>query len=888
MYDLSKGYTFVSKTASTDANNLSHTRYQQFYKGIKIEFGTLITHSKNGTVLSINGELYNANELVLNPTISKTTAFELAKASTNATKFLWENKEDAAIMEYQIPEGELVIFPISNSAEVKLAYKYDIYATEPVSREEIYIDANSGDVLFKNKIIKHADDIVSRQQDNIKANDFEALISGSAATRYSGTRPIETNLISGSYVLNDLTRGNGVFTYNSRRTPSYALTNFTDLDNNWIEYNNTNKDNVGLDAHWGAEKTYDFWKNIFNRNSYDNNNAAIKSFVNYRQSAGTAYSNANWNGSVMTYGDGTTNPFAALDVCGHEIGHAICSYTANLVYSSESGAMNEGYSDIWGACIEHYGRTGSMSGVPVANVWKIGEDLVSGGLRSMSNPNLKNNPSCYLGTFWATGPSDNYGVHTNSGVLNKWFYILTAGEAGTNNAPTPDTYNVTGIGLLKTAQIAYFAERDYLTPNATYADARNATLEVADNLYCSTSPEYIATANAWYAVNVGEQYVALSNDVSLKNVSKDVSVNCNKDLATSISFKNTGINSILNVNVSFNIDGGPNTNLTWNGNLSACSSQTFPLNIGTLAPGTHTLTVTTTTTGDGDSTNNTKAALIVVNNAGTVGTINTFENATDQLISIDDNGNSNSMWERGSIISKSVLTNTVAGSKVYATRLSGNYPDKTKSYLVSKCYDLTNYSSPKVEFDMAFDLEPNFDVLYVQYSNDFGNTWSILGTGITQDWYNHAGVPNSVDCQECVGGQWNGTNATKTHYSYNLTSANTILRFVMISDDAVNADGVIIDNFVISGTLATNQNTFDTFETFPNPTKGVIRLKISTLENVGVQLNDLSGRLIYQKTIDNKDGDFNKEIDFGQLTKGVYILNVESEGKKASKKLVIE
>ena len=701
--------------------------------------------------------------------------------------------------------------------------------------------------------------------------------------------------------MKDLTRGNGVFTYNSARTTGYPSTNFVDADNNWTtaEFANANRDNAALDAHWGAEKTYDFWFNLFGRSSFDNLGTTIKSYVHYRSVTGQNLSNAFWNGSVMSYGDGaSTTPWTSVDVCGHEIGHAICTYTAGLAYQNQSGGLNEGFSDIWGACIEQYGRTGSLANPIVAAVWKVGEDFAgTTGLRSMSNPESKGDPSTYLGTNWIeTGDegscapgsgNDNCGVHTNSGVLNKWFYILTAGASGTNNAPTPDTYNVTGIGMMKAAEIAYLAERDYLTPNSTYLDTRNATLEVASNLYCPLSPEYLAVTNAWFAVNVGEQFVSYPKDVALKSVSKLINVSCGAAISPSIIFGNSGTDAITSVSVSYNIDGGSNSNLTWTGNLAVCGTQNFAVPVSGLSVGNHILNVTITTLNDGNITNNTKSSIILVNGLEVGNTINSFENNTDNLISIEDGGVSNIVWERGTLGTKAFL---VSPSQVYATKLAGNYPDKLKSYLFSKCYDLTSLTNPKVEFDMAFDLEQDYDLLFVQTSTDGGVTWANLGTGIVNNWYNSDRLPNNVDCQNCIGGQWTGKDAVIKHYSYDLVqNASTIIRFVMQTDDASNNDGVIIDNFQVSGTqLAVNKNEFNVFRIYPNPSNGLVSVALSSDTDVKVRLNDISGRLIFDETFENNELTFKKDIRFDSLSKGIYLINVESGGKMASKKLVIE
>ncbi len=898
-YKLGKGNSFVAKQSNIDNNGIAHTRHQQFYKGLKVEFGMLITHSLDENVQSINGELYNADGLKLAPTLSKTDGFNIAIAATKATKFLWEDLESANEMDYKKPEGDLLIFPMVKTGAIKLAYKYDIYTTEPISRNEIYVDAHSGQILYKNPIIKHANDLIASTEITSKVDDFSSLITGNAATRYSGTRSLETSLVGTNHVLKDFTRGSGIFTYNSARTTGYPSTNFTDVDNNWTsaEFANTFKDNAALDAHWGAEKTYDFWMNIFNRNSFDGLGTTIKSYVHYRKVAGQSLSNAFWNGSVMSYGDGSSNPFTSIDVCGHEIGHAICTYTAGLAYQNQSGGMNEGFSDIWGACIEQYGRTGSLSGAILPAVWIVGEDFSTSGLRSMSNPNSKGDPSTYLGDFWIetgdegscipSSTNDTCGVHTNSGVLNKWFYILTAGESGINNAPSPDTYNVTGIGMTKAAEIAYLLERDYLTANSTYADARAGSLEVASNLYCPLSSEFIAVTNAWYAVNVGEQFVSYPKDVALKSVSKSINVSCGSPINPSIVFGNSGTNVISSVSISYNIDGGTPIVTSWSGSLPVCGTQNFAIPIGTLSLGNHILSVTISTTNDGNVTNNTKSSIILVNNSGTANAVNTFENTTDNLISIEDGGNSNVMWQQGTLGAKTFLTST---SQVYATKLSGNYPDKTKSYLFSRCYDLSNVSNPKIEFDMAFDIEIDYDLLYVQTSTDGGITWNNLGTGVVPNWYNSSRLPNGIDCQNCVGGQWTGRDATIKHYTYDLSQqANTIIRFVMETDDAANNDGVIIDNFQVSGTvLATNKSDFEIFKIYPNPSNGSVSLTLSTNDDVKVSLNDISGRLIFNEIFKNSESIFKKDVIFNNLSKGIYLINLESDGKIASKKLIIE
>lgn len=918
-YKLDKKNNYVPTYSNTDESGRKHEHFQQFYKGLKVEFGVIISHSINNEVYFINGEIYNAEVVNSTPTITPIVALNKIMDNKPGAKYLWDSPEDAIAMNYSKPSGELLFLPNVKSGNVNLAYKFDIYTTEPLARDEVYVDAHTGVILYSNPIIKHANSFIESNE-----NQVSSSVDATANTKYSGTRTIKTTYDSSlsKYILKDDTRGGGIQTFNSARTPTYPTTNFTDIDNNWTtaEFNNANKDIGALDAHWGAEMTYDFWKNIYNRNSYDDKGTMLKSYVHYRSVANASLVNAFWNGSVMSYGDGnaTTSILTSLDVCAHEIGHGVCSTTANLAYQNQSGAINEGLSDIWAACIEHYGRTGTLAAPFATGVWKIAEDLGTNPFRVMSAPLTRGNPDTYMGTNWTTtgdegncnptSNNDQCGVHNNSGVLNHWFYILTVGKSGTNNAPTPDTYSVNGIGMEKSSQITYYAERDYLTPNATYMDMRNATLQVANNLYCGSSPEVIAVTNAWYAVNVGNQYVNYPTDISLKKIIQPLTVACGASNNSTITFENSGTNTITSVEISYSIDGGTPTNLNWNGTITSCQTIDFPISIGSLSRGTHTISYTTTTNSDGNTGNNTKTTLVLVNDSGLVNSVNTFETASDNLISYDK-GNTNILWQRGEAAGTILNITISGGSNVYGTNLTGLYPNSTTSYLVSQCYDLTQYQNPKIKFDMAFDFEPDYDYINVEYSINGGLNWSILGDATSgTNWYNSFNVPNANNCENCVGAQWTGAggdanlvggvNSDKVNYSWNMPDfgygganpqSNIIFRFNFVTDPAVVNEGVIIDNFEITGTyvLANTENDLESFSVTPNPTNGNILLRLASTDDVRVELFDIQGRKCFSKNYLNSNTIFSQEINFDQLENGMYLINVTSNGKTATKKLIV-
>ena len=479
IFDPSEKTSFISINQEEDKLGYIHSKNQQYYNNIKVEFGTVTLHSINGMVASISSEFYKIVDLSTEPTISNIQAFNKAVSHTGAKTYLWEEEDESNEIGYSKPEGELLIVPVfeGRTAVMKLAYKFDIYATDPIYRADVYIDAQTGAFILENKKIHHND------------------IPASGASLYNGNVSFTADDTSGPYRLRQTADGNGIETYDMNNGSSYS--NASDITSGSSVFN----DPTGVQAHYGAEQTHKYFSGNHGRNSYDNTGTTIKSYVSY----GSNYVNAFWNGSVMTYGDGdgvNYGPLVSLDIVGHEITHGVTEYAANLVYSYESGALNESFSDIFGEAIEQY-ATGS-------NDWLMGDQIGAGGsggaLRSMSDPNAKGDPDTYFGDLWYCGSGDNGGVHYNSGVQNFWFYLLTEGGNGTND--NGDSYTVSSLGMDKAGAIAYRNLSIYLGANSQYIDARTGAIQAAIDLYGADSAEEIATTNAWYAVGVGGAYGA--------------------------------------------------------------------------------------------------------------------------------------------------------------------------------------------------------------------------------------------------------------------------------------------------------------------------------------------------------------------------------------------
>ena len=489
-------------SVETDRLGFTHEKFAQYYQGVRVEHAEYTVHAKGGTVEAISGDFEKISGLESKPSLSASAALTRALAHVGATTYMWQDLGEETLLKQETgkssasyyPQGELVVVRNARStrAESKnrltLAWKFDVYAQEPVSRAYVYVDAQTGEVVLQDNIIKHTSAV------------------GSFATAYSGTRSIGDGTTAGGYFLRETGRGLGIETYNMKTGTRYArAVDFIDADNNWTaaEYNNATFDNVAGDAHVGAEATYDYWKAVHGRNSYDNAGAAIKSYVHY----GRSYENAYWDGTRMTYGDGATRfrPLTALDVCGHEIGHAVCEKTANLTYSNESGAMNEGLSDIWGASIEAYAVANLgfiSSGVKPKSTYLIGEEIdkQQAALRSMSDPKSQGQPDYYKGINWYTGTSDNGGVHTNSGVLNYWYYLIANGKTGTNEKGV--AFSVAGLGLDAAAKITFRMESVYMVASSTYAQARTYSIQAATDLFGAGSASVTSVTNAWNAVGV--------------------------------------------------------------------------------------------------------------------------------------------------------------------------------------------------------------------------------------------------------------------------------------------------------------------------------------------------------------------------------------------------
>ncbi|WNO67218.1 M4 family metallopeptidase [Streptomyces sp. AM2-3-1] len=341
--------------------------------------------------------------------------------------------------------------------------------------------------------------VITDASSGAKLYEWQAIETGTGNTQYSGQVTLGT---APSYTLTDTTRGNHK-TYNLNHGTSGTGTLFSGSDDIWGNGNPTNVETAAADAHYGAAETWDYYKNVQGRTGIRGDGVGAYSRVHY----GNNYVNAFWDDSCfcMTYGDGSGNaaPLTSLDVAAHEMTHGVTSATAGLVYSGESGGLNEATSDIMAAAVEFYSNNATDVGD-----YLVGEKIDINGdgtpLRYMDKPS-KDGASK---DAWYSGIG-GVDVHYSSGPANHFFYLLSEGSGAKTingvsyNSPTSDGLPVTGIGRDKAALIWFKALTTKFSSTTNYAAARTGTLAAAGDLYGTTSAEYKAVADAWAGVNVG-------------------------------------------------------------------------------------------------------------------------------------------------------------------------------------------------------------------------------------------------------------------------------------------------------------------------------------------------------------------------------------------------
>jgi Zn-dependent metalloprotease len=451
------------------------------------------------------------------PAISSGLAITAALATINT--------RSATVTHVKPPVAELIIYPVMKTQRVPAAVHKPEPELNALDVQEV-VDHYALSYLVHTRMVDgdrplYHDTVVDARTGAIvdQWNMLQTAV-GVGNSQYNGQVPVSTSPTANGFQMIDPERGTGgayggmaITNANHGSSAGKVYTNATNTWGDGKQYVNggsttgANGQTAAVNALWGLMNTYDTLKNVLGWQSLDGNNTAtyIAAHVN------TACDNAYYSDTCqcMFIGDGSSfNSLGSIDVIGHEMGHGVTAATSDLVYSGESGGLNESSSDINGEVIEAYARAGGKGDVvpPAGNDWMLGTEISKTGepLRWMYKPSLDGaSPDA-----WSSGLK-RLDVHYSSGPNNRMFYFLAQGSKADVGGDYYSKYLVksplamTGIGVDKAYRIWFKAATTKFTSTTNYAVARTKMLEAAEELYGKNSREAIAVQRAYAAINVG-------------------------------------------------------------------------------------------------------------------------------------------------------------------------------------------------------------------------------------------------------------------------------------------------------------------------------------------------------------------------------------------------
>jgi len=325
---------------------------------------------------------------------------------------------------------------------------------------------------------------------------YDEVVAGTGKTYYNGNGgdvTVGTTSDGGGFSMVDPDRS-GVSCAEEGGSP------LTDDDDTWGDGTGTDLVTACVDAMFAAATEWDMLKEWLDRDGISGDGEGFPMYV------GMDDVNAYWDGSSATFGhsqDGARQ-LTPIDIVAHELGHGIFQFTpGGSGGGNETGGINEGTGDIFGALTEWYSNQASDEAHDPGD-YTVGEEggLLNAGepIRYMYDPSQAGDPNCWTEEIPSTE------VHAAAGPINHWFYLLAEGTAaagdGKPGSSTCDDSTLTGIGIQKAGQI-WMGALNGKTSGWTYTDARTAALNfAATSALFSTCAEYDATKAAFDAVTV--------------------------------------------------------------------------------------------------------------------------------------------------------------------------------------------------------------------------------------------------------------------------------------------------------------------------------------------------------------------------------------------------
>jgi bacillolysin len=451
--------------AWSDTQGGSHYRYRQVFDNIPIYGKQFLVHvDGDGSVYLANGrfEPTPPRSLSTDPAIGPSDALEAVRTDLGLPDLAADGIE---LTLYRTPDNEMTLtYAVSVAPSLSEGWIYFIDAADAgvvhrMSRIHTVLAGGGGEDL--NGVYQTFN--AWHQQDR-----YYLVDPGMPDAQYSDVDYLsEIHSPGNTYVI---TADNGDGSNLSHISSSFA-------QSGW--------DAAGVSVMAHITTVHNYFKTTFGRNGLDNHNHNYNAVVHLGQN----YANAFWNGAYIVFGDGDnqsfTNLAGCLDITAHELQHGITSFTANLKYENQSGALNEAYSDLFACMVDDKN-------------WTVGEACTiadPGYLYNLADPKdgvrpLPSTMSQYE-NLPNTEAGDWGGVHINMSIPGRAGYLMADGLP-----------SGAAIGRAKTAQIWYRALTTYLTPYAQFTDARNAMVQSAEDLYGAGSSEVAAVRAAWDTVEV--------------------------------------------------------------------------------------------------------------------------------------------------------------------------------------------------------------------------------------------------------------------------------------------------------------------------------------------------------------------------------------------------
>jgi vibriolysin len=414
------GNSQMKAVKAIDAGNgVTQVRFQQEYKGVPVfGYNLAATKSAMGAFSNVSGKFLDlSNEIV------RTRPLISAEKAMNAAL-----KNDRSLVKGKVSgvynkQNDLFIYILNGKPTLAHRISYVVPAEDgkSPSRPVAFINAMNGETLYTYENLQHA--AATGPGGNSKTGQYNyGTQFGAMDVTASGSNSVMNNTNVKTVNLNHSTSGSSAYSFSGTNNTHKAINGaFAPLN----------------DAHF-------FGGVIFNMFNDWLNTAPLTFQLTMRVHYSNSYENAFWDGSAMTFGDGqnTFYPLVSLDVSAHEVSHGFTEQNSALVYSAQSGGMNEAYSDMAGEAAESY-----MNG---SNDWMVGEQIFkgTGALRYMQDPTQDGSSIGHANNYYS-----GMDVHHSSGVYNRAFYLLA---------------NTAGWSTRTAFEVMTLANQSHWTANSTF------------------------------------------------------------------------------------------------------------------------------------------------------------------------------------------------------------------------------------------------------------------------------------------------------------------------------------------------------------------------------------------------------------------------------------